>query len=543
MIRKLISERIKSIIAEEGFDYSFNIEIPDERFGDYSTNAALIGSKYFKKPPREVAKLFVEKLNNDPIFSEITIAGPGFINFKISKEFYQNLLREILNKGKDFWKTNKNGLKIQLEYGSANPTGPFTVGHGRQLVIGDILGNILSFLGYEVTKEMYINDAGRQIKLLGKSLWVRYNELFGKSFEIPEDGYKGDYLIDIAKKLKNDVGDKYIEKWDNETEEFFKKYAVDNILSTMGETLNLLGCNFDSKVRESFVIKKGYVDLVLKKFKEKDLTYEKDGALWLKVSHIINENDKVLIRSDGTYTYFLTDIAYHYYKYERGFDKVYDIFGSDHHGHIPRMKAAIKALNINDEFLCFILHQFVTLKRNNEIVKMSTRAGNFITLDKLISEVGKDATRYFFSMNDVNTHLVFDLELAKSKSNDNPVYYVQYAYARINSIFEKARDKNITFEILNNIELLENEQEMSIIKMLDEFINSLEQVKQKLSPHFLTNYIYNLSEKFHSYYAKNKVLDEDNKSLSNARLNLLYAMKMVYEISFELLGISAPEKM
>ncbi|RDI92016.1 arginyl-tRNA ligase [Thermosipho africanus Ob7] len=543
MIREVINERLESILREEGLEYQFNVEIPDENFGDYSTNIALIGSKHFKKPPREVAKLFVDKLSKESIFSEVTIAGPGFINFRISKDFYLSILSEMIKKEKAYWKIQKNNKKIQLEYGSANPTGPFTVGHGRQIVIGDVLGNVLEFLGYDVTKEMYINDAGRQIRLLGRSLWVRYNELFGKEYELPEDGYRGDYLIDFAKKLKDEIGNKYVEKWDDEVEKFFMKYSVENILKTMDDTLSMLDCGFDSKVKESFVIEKGYVDIVLNKFKEKNMIYEKDGAVWLKVSKVIDENDKVLIRSDGTYTYFLTDIAYHYYKFTRGYDRVYDIFGSDHHGHIPRMIAAMKLLDIDESFVHFILHQFVTLKRNDEIVKMSTRAGNFITLDELIKEVGKDATRYFFAMNDVNTHLIFDLELAKSKSNDNPVYYVQYAYARINSIFEKAKEKDIDFKILDNIELLENEHEMSIIKMMDEFIHSLYQVEEKLSPHYLTNYIFSLSEKFHSYYSKYKILDEENKSLSNARMNLIFALKNVFEISFELLGISAPEKM
>lgn len=396
MIRELIDERLRSILAEEGFNYNYNIEIPDEKFGDYSTNVALIGAKYFKKPPREVAKLFQEKLQSDPLFSEVSIAGPGFINFRISKSVYVSILGKMIKKKENYWKLPQKSIKIQLEYGSANPTGPFTVGHGRQLVIGDVLGNVLRFLGYEVDKEMYLNDAGRQIRLLAKSLWVRYNELFGKKYDLPEDGYKGSYLIDIAKKLVKEIEDKYVDVWNENVEKFFMQQAVANILSDMEQTLSMIDCKFNNKIRESFVIQLGYVDKVLKILKEKDLVYEKDQALWFKVSEFIGENDKVLIRRDGTYTYFLTDIAYHLYKFERKYDKVYDIFGSDHHGHIPRMKAAMSALDIDEEFLNFILHQFVTLKKSNEIVKMSTRAGNFITLEELVKEVGKDPTRYFF---------------------------------------------------------------------------------------------------------------------------------------------------
>jgi len=543
MLRELIYERLKSILSEQEFQYDFNVEVPDERFGDFSSNVALIGARYFKKPPIEVARYFINKLSNDPLFSEVSVAGPGFLNFKISKDYYINILNDMLTKEKNYWKPKKNGLKLQFEYGSANPTGPFTVGHGRQLIIGDVLSNVFEFLGFDVTREMYLNDAGRQIRLLAKSLWVRYNELFGKSFELPEDGYKGGYLIDFAKKLKDEIGDKYLEKWDNEIEKFFMDYAVRNILEMMNSTLEKLDIKFDSVVSEKSLIEKGLVDEVLEIFKNKGLIYEKDGAVWFKVSNLINEEDKVLIRSDGTYTYFLTDIAYHYDKFLRKFDKVYDIFGSDHHGHIPRMKASLKALDIPESFLDFILHQFVTLKRNGQVVKMSTRSGEFVTLDELIEEVGKDATRYFFAMNDINTHLNFDLELAKSKTVDNPVFYVQYAYARINSVFEKAREKGIKFRFKEDIERLEKEIELNLIKHLDELSFVLKDTTEKLSPHILTNYIYGLSEKFHSFYAKEKILDDSDLPLSNARLNLLYAIKIVYEIVFNLLGITAPEHM
>lgn len=543
MLRELIYERLKSILSEQEFQYDFNIEVPDEKFGDYSSNVALIGAKYFKKPPIEVARYFYNKLSDDPLFSEINIAGPGFLNFKISKSYYLDILNDMLSKKEKYWKPEKNNLKVQFEYGSANPTGPLTVGHGRQIIIGDVLSNVFEFLGYDVTREMYLNDAGRQIKLLARSLWVRYNELFGKSFDLPEDGYKGKYLIDFAERLKEEFGDKFLEKWDNEIEQFFMEYAVRNILNMVNNTLSKLDSKFDSVVSEKSIIEKGLVDKVLGIFRKKDLIYEKDGAVWFKVSKLINEDDKVLIRSDGTYTYFLTDIAYHYDKYLRKFDKVYDIFGSDHHGHIPRMKASMKALDIPDDFLDFILHQFVTLKRKGEVVKMSTRSGEFITLDELVNEVGKDATRYFFAMNDINTHLNFDLELAKSKTVDNPVFYVQYVYARINSVFEKAKEKGIKFRLKEDIERLEKDTELNLIKLLDELSFALKDTTEKLSPHILTNYIYGLSEKFHSFYSKERILDEDDIAISNARLNLLYAIKVVYEIVFKLLGITALEHM
>ncbi|MDM7321142.1 MAG: arginine--tRNA ligase [Fervidobacterium sp.] len=542
MIRKEIESLLKSFLMESGYEYDFVVEVPEEQFGDFSTNIALVGAKHFKKPPREVAKYFVEKLYGHPMFEEITIAGPGFINFKVSKTFYRNFLENFLRNPSGIWKF-KNMGKILLEYGSANPTGPLTVGHGRQIVIGDVLGNILRYIGYDVTKEMYLNDAGRQIKLLAKSIWARYNQLLGYEEPIPEDGYRGEYVIDIAKLVLKDHNDKFFRVWNEEVEEVFKDYALREITKMFEKTLEKLDAKFDSVVSEKSLIDDGTVQKVLDILKSKDLVYEHEGAIWFKVSQFENDNDKVLIKSDGSYTYYLTDIAYHYNKFKRGYDIAIDIFGSDHHGHLPRMYAAIKALDIPEDFLIFVLHQFVTLKRGNEIVKMSTRAGEFVTLDELIDEVGKDATRYFFAMVDVNTHLNFDLELAKAQTTDNPVYYVQYAHARISSLFENAQAKGLKFELLNNIELLENEAELRIIKLISTFDDVLERVRDKLSPHYLTDYLENLAAAFHKYYADYKIVDTENPELSNARLNLALGVKIIISEGLKLLGVSAPEKM
>jgi len=542
MIRKEIESLLKSFLMESGYEYDFVVEVPEEQFGDFSTNIALVGAKHFKKPPREVAKYFVEKLYGHPMFEEITIAGPGFINFKVSKTFYRNFLENFLRNPSGIWKFKNKG-KILLEYGSANPTGPLTVGHGRQIVIGDVLGNILRYIGYDVTKEMYLNDAGRQIKLLAKSIWARYNQLLGYEEPIPEDGYRGEYVIDIAKLVLKDHNDKFFRVWNEEVEEVFKDYALREITKMFEKTLEKLDAKFDSVVSEKSLIDDGTVQKVLDILKSKDLVYEHEGAIWFKVSQFENDNDKVLIKSDGSYTYYLTDIAYHYNKFKRGYDIAIDIFGSDHHGHLPRMYAAIKALDIPEDFLIFVLHQFVTLKRGNEIVKMSTRAGEFVTLDELIDEVGKDATRYFFAMVDVNTHLNFDLELAKAQTTDNPVYYVQYAHARISSLFENAQAKGLKFELLNNIELLENEAELRIIKLISTFDDVLERVRDKLSPHYLTDYLENLAASFHKYYADYKIVDTENPELSNARLNLALGVKIIISEGLKLLGVSAPEKM
>ncbi len=542
MIRQEIEGILRSHLMEFGYEYDFVVEIPEEHFGDFSTNIALVGAKYFRKPPKEIAKDFVEKFLGHRMFKEVSIAGPGFINFKVSNEFYRDFLTKFIQNPTSVWNFKKRG-SVLLEYGSANPTGPLTVGHGRQVVIGDVLGNVLKFTGWDVTKEMYLNDAGRQIKLLAKSVWARYNQLLGYDEPIPEDGYNGEYVIDIARKVISDHSDEYFKIWNDKVEVIFKRYALDEISKMFDTTLEKIGAKFDNVFKESSLVEDGTVKEILTILENKGLVYEEDGALWFRASKFVNDNDKVLIKNDGSYTYFLTDIAYHYKKYKRGYNIAVDIFGSDHHGHLPRMYAAMKALDIPEDFLMFVLHQFVTLKRGDEIVKMSTRAGEFVTLDELIDEVGKDAARYFFAMVDVNTHLNFDLELAKSKTDENPVFYVQYAHARISSLFENAKAKGINFIPLENIELLENESEMRLIKQISLFDEILERVTEKLSPHYLADYLEKLASLFHKYYAENKIVDTDEMRLSNARLNLAFAVRRVLYEGLNLIGISAPERM
>ena len=543
MLRRLVHDLVEKVLSEFGLSYQFEVEVPPEGFGDFSTNAALIGAKHAKRNPMELAEKIAEKLKGEDVFDSVEVARPGFINFRLSRKAYVDVLRQIIS-NEAYPIRKSEPMKIQFEYGSANPTGPFTVGHGRQLVIGDVLSNVFKELGHDVTREMYINDAGRQINLLAKSLWVRYNQLLGsQDLEIPEDGYRGEYLIDIAKKLLKEVGDVYKDRWDSETERFFKRYAVENILANMKEDLNSLECEFDVYFSETSLIEDGTVQKVLEFLRKKGFIYEKDGAIWLKVSHFVEEEDKVLIKSDGSYTYFLTDIAYHFNKYQRGFHKVYDIWGSDHHGHIPRMIAAMKALDIEDGFFNVILHQFVTLKRGEEIVRMSTRAGEFVTLRQLVEEVGKDATRYFFAMIDTSTHMVFDLKLAKARSMDNPVYYVQYAHARICSLFEQAKNKSINFNKNSDLELLDDPAEFAVVRRLDLFEDTLHEVEKTLSPNKLTQYLEALAYDFHSFYTKCLVLDPNNPRLSNARLNLAYATLLVLKKGLSLLRVSAPERM
>ena len=523
----------------------FNLEIPPEGFGDLSSNIALRYGKVLKKNPREIAGDIVKELSKNPLFQKIEVAGPGFINFWFSKSALLEILKKILDLGeRAFEKNIGNSLKIQFEYGSANPTGPFTVGHGRQIVIGDVLANVYEILGFDVTRELYLNDAGRQIDLLAYSLWVRYNQVLGREdLEIPEDGYKGEYLIDLARKLVGEWKDKYLNVWNEDVKGIFKRRALEEMVKGMKETIEKIGSKFDVFYSESSLIEDGTVNKVLEFLREKGYIYEKEGATWFKVSEFVDEDDKVLIKRDGSFTYFLTDIAYHYKKYERGFKKVFDIWGSDHHGHINRMKAAMKALGLSDDFLNVIIHQFVTLKKSGEMVKMSTRAGRFITLNELIDEVGVDAVRYFFSMVDPNTHMVFDIDLAKMKTMENPVYYVQYAHARISSLFKNAKEKNIEFVEGENLDLLENEHERKVLRKLDLFDEVLEDVALTFSPHKLTRYLEDLSHDFHVFYTHNTILDPENPKLSNARLNLSLGVQAVIKKGLEILGVEAPDRM
>ncbi|HDG61858.1 MAG TPA: arginine--tRNA ligase, partial [Thermotoga sp.] len=523
----------------------FNLEIPPEGFGDLSSNIALRYSKVLKKNPREVAEDIVKELSKNPLFQKIEVAGPGFINFWFSKDALLEILKKILDLGeRAFEKNIGNSLKIQFEYGSANPTGPFTVGHGRQIVIGDVLASVYEILGFDVTRELYLNDAGRQIDLLAYSLWVRYNQVLGREdLEIPEDGYKGEYLIDLAKKLVEEWKDKYLNVWNEDVKKIFRKRALEEMVKGMKKTIEKIGSEFDVFYSESSLIEDGTVNKVLELLREKGYIYEKEGATWFKVSKFVDEDDKVLIKRDGSFTYFLTDIAYHYKKYERGFKKVFDIWGSDHHGHINRMRAAMKALGISEDFLNVIIHQFVTLKKSGEIVKMSTRAGRFITLNDLIDEVGVDAVRYFFSMVDPNTHMVFDVDLAKMKTMENPVYYVQYAHARISSLFRNAKEKNIKFVKGKNLDLLENEHERKVLRKLDLFDEVLEDVALTFSPNKLTRYLEDLSHDFHVFYTHNTILDPENPKLSNARLNLSLGVQIVIKKGLGILGVKAPDRM
>lgn len=532
--------------VDKNLSMDFRVEIPpNEQFGDFSTNVAMINAKNAKTSPRKLAEKIVVFLEENSDVEKVEIAGPGFINLFLSQEFYQQKLMAMLHEeAQSYFHTNLGQKqKIQLEFVSANPTGPLTVGHGRQAVIGDVLSSIYERFGYEVTREYYFNDAGRQMKLLAKSVYIRYNELFGIKEEIPDGGYKGEYIIDIAKAIKNNEGDKFKEKWNEETESYFLHQAKDEMFKHIKNTLNSMNVHFDVYFSEGSLFTDGTVEKVKTIFREKDLIYVNDGALWLKVSEFIDEKDKVLIRSDGMPTYFFTDIANHYKKHERGFKKVFDIWGADHHGHIPRMQAAMKALDFDEDFFNVILHQMVTLKQKGEAIKMSTRQGTFITLDELLEMVGRDATRYFYAMVDKDGQLIFDIDLARSTSMDNPVYYVQYAHARICSLIKNAENKGLNFVPGENLQELNSRQDSLFIRDLMLYTDALIEVIQTNSPHKLTNYIHDLASKFHQYYNSNVFVDKENEAVSNARLSLAFATRKVIKDALMLLGVSAPEIM
>ncbi len=542
-LRSEIHDRLsKTFLEAFGVDArNFSVEIPPEGFGDYSSNIAMTNAKTLKMSPRQIAEKLSKFLKKESWFDEISIAGPGFMNFNLSKSVYLKTLSDTLREVKIPKVENKR--KIQFEFVSANPTGPLTVGHGRQAIIGDVLSKVYQSVGYDVIREYYFNDAGRQMRMLGHSLWVRYEKLYGRDVEFGEDDYRGEYLADVAKKFADEYEDAYIDKWNEETQKFFTAYAREKMFEWIKKSLSDIDVNFDVYFNESSLYKNGTTDDAMKILKEGDFVYEKDGTTWFAVSKILpNEEDRVIVRKSGEPTYFFSDVAYMLDKYRRGFDRVFYIWGADHHGYIPRMQAAARALNLPNGFFNVIIHQFVTLKSGDEVVRMSKRQGEFTTLEDLVKRVGKDATRYFFAMLDPNTHLVFDVDLAESKKMDNPVYYIQYAHARISSLLENAIMKGVKWNN-SSLEHLGNPMEFSLIREIAEFPEVILSIVNENKPQKLCNYAYSLAEKFHSYYNSNKVVDVENPQLSADRINLCLGVRNVLESVLSLLGVSAPKSM
>ena len=506
-------------------------------YGDLSSSLPLMLAKDLDKNPIDIAKIIMENISiSKDLIKEITISKPGFINFKISNKYYYSVLEQILSNNKFGQSSSFNGKKANVEFVSANPTGPLTVGHGRNAVLGDVVCNILEWNGYSVTREYYFNDAGRQMRILSKSVASRYLEELGKSFDFPEGGYEGSYINDIAKDIINQHGEQL-----DKDDILFKEVPEKNIFKQIKSTLNDLGIKFDVFSNEKTFYENGDIDKLLDELRSKDLIYEKDGATWLKSSSLGKDQDRVFIKSSGEPTYRLPDTAYHRNKVERNYDLIVDIFGADHMDTYPDVLVALDALGIKTNHIKVLLYQFVTLLRGGEKIKMSTRKADFVTLDELIDEVGADVVRYFFIMRGINTHLNFDLDLAADQSDKNPVYYLQYAHARICNII-KRNDETNPADMNYNSALLKNELEIDLLKKLEQFPMIVSSALDSLEPQTIANYLQETAGKFHKYYANCRIIVED-KELTQSRIALIKATKNVIYNGLQLLGITAPDKM
>lgn len=534
-LKKGIDEVLRKLHLEIP-DYSLEFA-PEEIGGDFATNVALITGSRTEKLSIEVAEGIsraLQEVEPDTI-ERIEVAKPGFINIYIVRKRWHRELAMILKEGKNYGKTNiGKGMKILIEFVSANPTGPLHVGHGRGASIGDSLANILRETGYQVVKEYYVNDIGNQIDLLEKSINIRQKELRGEDVSLPEGAYRGSYVKEIAEELESKYGKK--KSFD------CREYAVQKILSWVRKDLEDFGVKFDRWFFESTLYKKNKVKEIINSLKNKDLIYEKDGAQWFKSSQFGDEKDRVVIRENKKPTYFTSDITYHYHKFRRGSKKVINIWGADHHGYVDRIRASVAALGISPEDLKIILYQLVSLRRGGQQVSMSTREGEFVTLRQVMEEVGKDASRFFFLMRGADSRLDFDLELAKKQSPENPVYYVQYAHARICSIFREKRKKEYKKVSLTERTEEEEKESIEIIKRLSRYPEVVKNCAERYEPHHLTGYLQDLAKCFHHYYDKYRVLSGD-KSATQSRLKLVGAIQLVISNGLGLLGISASQKM
>jgi len=550
-IKKLITEAVKRAVAEGVFSAQelpeVEIEIPkNQKHGDFSANIAMIMASTQKRAPKKIAGQILDHMNDSENLLEKTeIAGPGFINFFVNIDAWHAVLHHI-HAQKDLYGASDigKGEKIQVEFVSSNPTGPLHVGHGRGAAVGDSVGNILSFCGYDVQKEYYINDAGRQIETLGRSVFTRYQALLGKEIPFPDECYQGDYIKDIAGFLKKEHGKKLNEKPEQEAISFCARAAAGLIIQGIRQDLESFGVAFDEWFSEQSLYDSGSVDTVIRELEERDIVYKKDGAVWFKTSKYQDEKDRVVVRKNGQKTYFASDVAYHLNKYRRGFEKVIDVWGADHHGYIPRMTASIEALGYRRDQFEVILVQLVNLLRDGEPVAMSTRAGEFITLKDVVDEVGIDAARFIFLTRHYESPLDFDLVLAKKKSNDNPVYYVQYVHARISSILRKGKSQGIDSDAWDDITMkkLVEPEEINLIKAMGQYPEVVEKSAVFREPHRITYYLMSLASTFHSYYNKHRVLADD-PVVTQARLSLVLAVQRIIRNGLTLLGVSAPEKM
>ena len=546
-IETKLHQSIKEVV-NESFNYNpedglVMIETPkDNSNGDYSTNIAMRLTKILHQNPQIIAKTIVEGLTKKlDDADKIDIAGPGFINFWIKKTALADIINTAISLNEDFGKNDSgNGLKILVEYVSANPTGPLHCGHARGAAWGDVICRLLKKSGYDVLREYYINDAGHQIDMLGESIYQRYLESYGLEFHLPDDGYHGQDVKEIMEEIKKDVGDKYLHTTKEEAVKFFRWEGRTRELERIKKDLKYYRCEFDSWVSEQWIVDENRVEKSLEKMIEMGLTYQQDGALWFKSTEYGDDKDRVLKKSDGYYTYLTPDIANHMYKYERGYEKLVNLWGADHHGYIARMKAAIQALGHQKDSLEVDLIQMVRLVENGQEVKMSKRTGNAITIRELVDDIGCDAARYFFISKAVDTHMDLDLGLARSQSTDNPVFYAQYAYARICKLLKQAPE----LTVLDHYDLLTDQKEVELLKLMGSFTKVVADAAATRAPNKMCNYIQKLSQAVHAYYGSDcKVNDPNNAELTSQRVALLSAVKITLHNALDLIGVDALETM
>ncbi|HAR6270623.1 TPA: arginine--tRNA ligase [Staphylococcus pseudintermedius] len=520
------------------------IEIPkDTKNGDYATNIAMVLTKLAKRNPREIAQLIVDHLDTEAAHvKKIDIAGPGFINFYLDSSYLNAVIDQALELDTQFGRVAESkNKKILVEYVSANPTGDLHIGHARNAAVGDTLCNILDAAGYDVTREYYINDAGNQITNLAKSIEARYLQHLGQKAEMPADGYHGQDIknigADLAKKQPN-----LMDLSDDERLKTFRQLGVDYEMAKLKQDLADFNIHFDNWFSETSLYEKGEIKAVLERMKENRYTYEQDGATWLRTTDFKDDKDRVLIKKDGTYTYFLPDIAYHYDKFQRGNDNLINLFGADHHGYINRLRASLETFGVDSDRLEIQIMQMVRLMQDGEEVKMSKRTGNAITLREIMDEVGIDAARYFLTMRSADTHFDFDMALAKEQSQDNPVYYAQYAHARICSILRQAEAQGYQVEKGADYQTITNDKAIELLKKVAEFEPMIEGAAEARAPHRVTNYIQDLAAHFHKFYNAEKVLTED-QAKTKAHLALIDAVRITLRNALQLVGVTAPEQM
>jgi len=548
MLRTSLEACSAAGILETGDLPFIELEAPrEEAHGDYATNVAMILASRAKRNPRKIAESILKHMDDrSGILQKVEIAGPGFINFHLKENVWAALLEEVEKLGEGYGRSGfGGGCKVMVEFVSANPTGPLHVGHARGAVIGDVVANILGATGYAVTREYYVNDVGQQMNNLGRSVYYRYLELQGVKVDFPQECYRGDYIVELAREVFKKEGDRYLDTGSEETVlPFFTDYAARSIMEGIRDDLRAFGVVFDIYFSERELYRDDGVAKLLEDLKQRGLIYEAENATWFKSTAFGDEKDRVVVRENNVPTYFAADIAYHQNKYARGFDLIIDVWGADHHGYIPRIHASIEAFGRKRETLKIILVQLVSLLRQGKPVAMSTRAGEFVTLREVVDEVGRDAARYNFMMRRSDSHLDFDLDLAKRQSNENPVYYVQYAHARISSIMRTALEKGFSIPTYSDIDpaVLTLPEEITLIKSVIRFPEVVEAGARALEPHRLTFYLNDLAGTFHSYYNRNRVISDD-AALSRARLYLVCCIGQVLRNALALLGVTAPERM